>query len=872
MNVRRWLGTRLLAVLLVLLMGVPALPLPGAAQQYGQPGQPGQVTPPMDFGGTQPRFGDQQGGVNIFLGDPNRQQQQPSRPPAPDIAPPQQQRPQMLQLQNPCPAGAPSQSFQIVTPVQPIPQPLPQGTAPVQQAAVPGGTQPPPTDPSQQQYRPPPIPRPLPADSRVGFSAIPDQFKDPQQQQQPTAPNGGIAPWPLVEELSSIEAAFQMPVSSIQGISQFVFQYPSPALAALDPARFPDQQSPRPLTTTPTAFLGPFGTPLRQFGYSQFSSPVSTFAPVDDVPVGPDYVIGPGDDLMISVWGPVETTVVRTVDRNGRIVLPKLGDLRVWGLTFSQADRLIREQLSRYFRGFQTSVTLGRLRTVRVYVVGEVCRPGVYTLSPLSTVSNALFSAGGPTKLGSLRQVRLQRAGHTVGTVDLYDFLQRGDRARDFRLESGDTIFVPPIGAVAAITGEVKRPAIYELRGDARVSDAIDMAGGLTPRGYLKRVQIVRALPSAERTTIDVDVTGFYLRGDAASNPMLHSGDLVLIYQSDNRVYNTVKVDGAVKYPGSYELKPLMRISELLQPGRLLPEASPDRVEVSRRRPDLSVEVITVNLTKAWKGEADSDLMLRPLDEVSVRTEFRDMRIITLTGQVARPGRYTIAENERLSSVLERAGGFTERAYLKGAVYTRTSLRKVEQEQLDAFVKLQEQRILTQASTEVIGGDTQGNEALARQQIIQSRRELLRALAAKVALGRMVVRLAPPDQLRGTPDDVIPTDGDMLDIPEPPSSVFVLGSVRNSTSVLYRPGESIQYYVGRVGGFSKSADQKEIHVVKADGSAVAGFSKLRDVDPGDTIIVPPKEEEKIRVWPYFRDILGVLSSTLLAFAALAVLF
>src|SRR5438094_693594 len=142
------------------------------------------------------------------------------------------------------------------------------------------------------------------------------------------------------------------------------------------------------------AFLGPYGAPLRQYGYAMFASNVSTFAPVDDIPVGPDYVLGPGDDLTINVWGAVDSTLIRTVDRNGRIVLPKVGDLRIWGLTFSQADRLIRDELSRFFRGFQTSVTMVRLRTVSVHVVGEVCQPGVYTLSARPTVTNRLYRAG----------------------------------------------------------------------------------------------------------------------------------------------------------------------------------------------------------------------------------------------------------------------------------------------------------------------------------------------------------------------------------------------------------------------------------------------------------------------------------------------
>ena len=688
-----------------------------------------------------------------------------------------------------------------------------------------------------------------------------------------------------VDELSRIEAAFNVdpvrqfavpmglnqPASAQQaGALQIAVQLasqPQPGVPQQRPTAPQEQLLQQP--TLGQAMLGPFGAPLRQYGYSMFAANVSTFAPVDDIPVGPDYVLGPGDDLAINVWGAVDSTLVRTVDRNGRIVLPKVGDLRIWGLTFSQADRLIRDELARYFRGFQTSVTMGRLRTVNVYVVGEVCQPGVYTLSALSTVTNGLFSAGGPTKLGSLREVRLIRGGYQVAKLDLYDFLQRGDRTRDYRLESGDTIFVPTIGDVVAVAGEVKRPAIYEIRSDTRLADVVGLAGGLTPTSYLKRVQIVRALPSSERVTVDVDLTGYYLKGDEASNPSVNGGDLVLIHRSDPRIYNTVKVEGAVKYPGAYELKPMMRISQLLPEEKLLPEAQAERVEIARRRADLSLEIVAVNLKKAWSGDADADLLLKPLDEVTVRTELKAARTITLTGQIVRPGVYPVAEGERLSSVLERAGGYTDRAFLKGAVFTRASLRKIEQEQLDNFLKAQEQRILSTASTVTIGAEKE--EVAAQQQAIQARREMLRLLASKVVVGRMVVHLETPDRLKGTGDDVVLIEGDTLEVPEPPQSVLVIGSVRNSTSVQYKPGADAEYYINRVGGFSKEADKKETHIVRADGSAISSFTNVRTVEPGDSIIVPPKAEEKYRMLPTIRDVVQTIGSALLGIAALSVL-
>jgi polysaccharide export outer membrane protein len=626
-------------------------------------------------------------------------------------------------------------------------------------------------------------------------------------------------------------------------------------------------------STPPVRFLGPFGTPLRQYGYAVFASYVSTFAPVEDVPVGPDYVVGPGDKLTVNIWGPMESTVVRTVDRNGQIMLPRVGDVRIWGLTFSQADRLIREQLGRYFRGFQTSVTLGQLRTLRVQIIGEVCQPGTYTINSLSSLTQALYSAGGPTKMGSLRNVRLLRNGHVVGDIDLYDFLLRGDRSRDYRLESGDTIFVPTIGDVAAIAGEVKRPAIYEIRNDVRLADLVESAGGATPTSYLKRVQIVRAQPSSDRVTMDVDLSNYFLKGDMESNPPVHSGDLVLIHKSEGRIYNTVKVDGAVKYPGTYELKPMMRLSQLLPADRMLPESYVDRIEVARRRPDFSVEVFSVNLRKAWNGDMDQDPLLKVNDEITVRTEMRATRTVTLAGQVARPGTYVIAEGERLSSVLERAGGFTARASLKGAVFTRASLRKVEQEQLNSFVRVQEQRILADASQTVMGSEKE--DAAIGASVVQARRDFLRSLASRVALGRMVVKVAPAEEIRNTSDDIVLADGDSLEVPEPVDSILVLGSVRSSTSVIYTPNAGVDYYVNRVGGYTKEADKKEIHIVKADGSAVSGFSNIRMVEPGDTIIVPRNEDSKIRLLPTIRDgfsILGSTFSTVLSLAALAVLF
>ncbi len=610
---------------------------------------------------------------------------------------------------------------------------------------------------------------------------------------------------------------------------------------------------------------------LRQFGYSLFTGSVSTFAPVDDVPVGPDYILGPGDDLTINVWGAMESAVIRTVDRSGQIYLPTVGPVKVWGLTFSQADRLIREHLLRYYRGFQTSVSMGRLRTIRVYVVGEVRQPGSFTISSLSTLTNGLFAAGGPIRLGSLRKIELKRNHHSVGSFDLYDFLLKGDKTRDFRLESGDTIFIPPVGPVAAIAGEVKRPAIYELKGSTRVSDLIEMAGGLTPQSYLKRVQVIRAKPNAEREVMDLDLTTLQGNGDSPTNIELHNGDFVKIYPIDPRVYNTVSLAGSVKHSGEYELKGGMRLSQLLPQGAVLPEGYLEGVEVVRLKEDLTTEVIQVNLKKAWVNEQDQDIMLRPRDQIIVRSEFRSPWSVTLGGEVKRPGSYAIKQGERLSSVLRRAGGFTDKAYLKGALFTRETVKKIEVEQLKNFLKTQEERLVAQAGTiNIVGVDKE--VAGQNQQTLAAQRELLRSLASRVAVGRVVIKLDEVEKFEGSPSDIILEEGDKIFIPSQPSSVAILGAVRSPTSVLHKEEEGVDYYLNRAGGLTRQADEKEIYIAKADGSAITGFTKLRKIEPGDTVVVPPKEEEKYRWLPISRDWITILGQTLVSIAALAVLF
>jgi protein involved in polysaccharide export with SLBB domain len=595
-----------------------------------------------------------------------------------------------------------------------------------------------------------------------------------------------------------------------------------------------------------------------------FQVPASTFAPVDDVPVGPDYVLGPGDSLTIYVWGLVENVFTETVNRNGEIFIPRVGVLKVWGLSFEKAEQLIRDQLSREFTGFRISVTLGRLRTIQVFVVGEVIRPGAYTLSALSTMTNALFAAGGPSKQGTLRRITLLRSNRAVSELDFYDFLLRGDKSRDARLESGDTVFVPSIGPVVGLVGNVNRPAIYELKGETLVTDVLAMAGGVSPSGYLQRLQLERFRANTDRVVQDFNLLDFYQRGLREGNPVLRDGDLLRVFPVDPRIYNTVTLEGSVKRPGNYELRPGMRVGDLVTRDELLPDAYLDRAEVVRVKEDLSTEVIPFSIREVWAGQAAASLELRSLDRVVISSEARPVDSVLVSGFVKRPGRYAISRGERLSSVLERAGGFLPEAFPRGAVLTRESIRRVEREQLEKFIRTQEQVLLaesaavTQGSVELTTGEKE-QVASAQTTVTAQRRELLRSLAAAVTLGRISIRVDTPEKLKGTPDDILLEGGDSLFIPQQPTSVLVLGAVRNSTAFRYEENERTDYYLAKAGGPAREADIDQTYILKPDGSALTGYVKVRKLEAGDTIVVPISTEPRIRAIPLWKDLATIVA-------------
>lgn len=251
---------------------------------------------------------------------------------------------------------------------------------------------------------------------------------------------------------------------------------------------------------------------VRQFGYDFFEAQANTFSPIQDIPVGPDFIVGPQDSLAVHIWNVPDPSFNRSfivpVERDGMIVIPQVGAIPVGGQTFSQVEQTVRSRLSNLLKRFELHVSMARIRTIKVYVVGEVVRPGAYEISALATTSNALYAACGPARSGSLRQVKVMREGKTVAELDLYDFLLRGDRRFDQRLQSGDVVLVPPLGPVVAVSGSIKRPAIYEVKPGVRLTELLTLAGGLTPLSDRQRCHLFRLDPERGRIMVDVDLVG----------------------------------------------------------------------------------------------------------------------------------------------------------------------------------------------------------------------------------------------------------------------------------------------------------------------------------------------------------------------------
>jgi len=813
---------------------------------------------------------------------------------------------------------------------------------------------------------------------------------------------------------------------------------------------------------------------LSHFGHELFASSGRGLAVLENVPVAPDYVIGPGDEIVVRMWGRMEGTQRMTVDRDGKIFFPKIGSLYVAGKTFSELKTFLRSKVSTIAE-VSFDVTMGQMKGIRVSVIGEVRAPGWYNLSSLHTALQALYMAGGVKDIGSLRRIEVRRNGRAVETIDLYDFLLRGETRADTGLRQGDTIFVPVVGPLVAVAGEVRRPAIYELKDEKSLAALIGMAGGFAPSAYKRRIQVQRLEGHAAAIVLDVDAEELERGGRSFD---LADGDIVRVMPIALADVNAVTLEGNVLRPGKYELKPGMTVGSLLPDvNAFLPDTYFDYALITRLvPPEMRKEVIPVDLRAiVLDRRREADVPLAPRDTLTVfpRSAFKDAPKVTISGEVRRPGTfelrkgarvsdlvrlagdltrsaflgraeivrvddrrnfhlfyfdlaramagdekenlllqdedqvrihsiweqwsrkkvsvtgevnapgdyvltegmrlsdllfragglkesayareaelvrrevspggdlvrtqtlvvspekaaardpaadvplreydllvvrkirdwgetitvtlsgefrfpgtYAVRKGERLSSVIERAGGFTEDAYLRAAQFTRVSTQKAQQEAIDKLISDLELEV-AQKSQELSGalGTMDQQDLEASKQLLTARRSLIDQLRKAKARGRVVIRLAQAEKIRGSHADILLEDGDALVVPKRTNVVNVVGRVYNPTGVVYDPAhDRVGDYLRMAGGPTASADRDHIFVLKADGSVVTqdsagggfflfggqGLLSAR-VEPGDSIVVPEKLVQ-VRFMKDLKDITQILYQIAVTAGVLIVAF
>lgn len=471
---------------------------------------------------------------------------------------------------------------------------------------------------------------------------------------------------------------------------------------------------------------------LKRFGLELFDREVATFAPVDDAPAPEGYRMGPGDIVNLYMFGNEEADLALSVSRDGQVLLPRLGPVTVTGLTFDEVKNLIKGKVASQLVGTDVVVSMGKLRAMDIFLAGDVYAPGSYSVSGLATVLQALYAGGGITEIGSLRDIQVKRRGKVVGRLDSYDILLQGDTSNDMRLASGDTVFVPTVGRLVTVDGEVKRPGIYEVLGQDTLGDLLKMAGGLTASSFEKSASIERRVTDqAKIVRVQVDLTN---PEDLRKN--LFDGDRLVVASIKKDITNQVLIRGAVARPGGYQWMPGLRVSDLL--GSLEDDLRSETdlssgLVVRRTGIGLAIEVLGLNLGDAIENKGgENDLLLQPLDELLVfaqpyfnqsyqdllasqeqatadeigeqaqnrgsepseenEAEFEDRsdliqevvfrlqaqakepastRVVEISGEVRLPGQYPLLSDRSIDALVSLAGGYETSAYLESAEVTR---------------------------------------------------------------------------------------------------------------------------------------------------------------------------------------------------------
>ena len=657
---------------------------------------------------------------------------------------------------------------------------------------------------------------------------------------------------------------------------------------------------------------------LAPFGYAVFNYPASTFEPVLNVATPPSYILGPGDELIISVWGQVKLYFDLTVDREGRILVPDVGPVTANGLTVQQfRDRLVR-RMTQAYSGMKNGapgantfldVSLGRLRTIQVFVLGEAVRPGGYTLSSMSTAFHAVYLAGGPTVKGTLRSIRIIRANEKPLEVDLYDYLIRGDRTKDPRLQDGDVVFIGPAGKRVAVAGRVVRPAIYELDANETLGDAVALAGGLLFDSYFKRVHIERIIPFDQRSSyskniLDVDIEFKKVEDLQKSTYRLQDGDIVSIQKISEQPENRVTIEGNVNKPGIFEWKDGMKVGDLiLLADSLKLNTFSERGTLFRLLPNMRHEVLGFNPRLAVIDDPLNNLVLQNEDSVVIYEEnkFFPEQNVRISGAVRHPGVYPRYDNMTAADLVIMAGGITEAASLQD-----WEIARVDTSELGVFSKVYKFGVTAEYWNDVGGGRFElhdfdhlsipYNPKFSYQKsvivtgyvlypgtyAIKSDDERVSDIIRRAGGfrpgyyldGSRLYRrqgnagLVPIEFSRAvndphSGDNITLQDRDSIYVAKQDEVVYVRGHVFVPSAVVYKKGASLGYYIEQAGGYMSDADEGKTVVTMPNGRKWNNSWFLLpdpDIPSGSTILVPQKIEKPDNTLEILRDTMTILAS------------
>lgn len=670
---------------------------------------------------------------------------------------------------------------------------------------------------------------------------------------------------------------------------------------------------------------------LSIFGHDLFlNAKPTTFSPTENISVPSTYIVNIDDEIILLLWGRINEENRFKVGRDGTINIPRIGPVNVAGLTFSTMKENILSRVEQ-IEGVNASVSIGIMRTIGVYIVGEVTAPGFYTISALSSVTNALFFAGGPSKSGSLRNIELLRDGKRITKVDLYEFLLNGKDNSSLRLQSGDVIHIPIIKNMVAVCGNVRRSAFYELNSEKTLKDVLSLAGEIAPAAWANKMQVKRFFENKYQKVLDVDsttepiesfsiqdgdiikifpilnkfensisLTGNVLRTGKfqfKDNMKLHDIipdykyllpetylDYAIIIRQDppkfiNQiitvnlknaidsvlsrdniplqprdhiiVYNLdyfepdrfVTIDGSISNPGTYKLLENMKLRDLiLQAGGLSDDASTIRGELYRRQSDklddlVATTKIEVCIRCILENDTAYNIPLKRLDRLYIRSKkgWEEEKKISLRGQFQYPGIYVLLEGETLGALIKRAGGFKENAYLDAAVFTRKTVKDLEEQRIAEYRQQMESDII-KMSTEMASKENNFDaKTLLEQQLSLQNNQL-----SSKTIGRVVVDLTNGSNF----SDFTLEDGDELYVPRNLNTISVFGEIFNpSTFKFDKNNKSVAYYIEAAGSYRSSADIGHIYIIRANGMIITNktikISKAK-LEPGDAVMVPQK--------------------------------